>query len=406
MKTLYISYDGITDPLGQSQVIPYLKGLSKKGVKFTLLTFEKILSLKNNEMGWSLKKELVESNIGWKYLIYHKKPSVPATLYDLIQGILVALWTAKKERIEVVHGRSFIGAIIALFLKKLTGIKFILDVRGLWADERVDGGIFLKDSWLYKISKYIEKVLLLNADEVVVLTHSVKRIIEEFPYLKGKNLKIHVIPTCADLKLFKPQKKSDDVLKPLKLDNKFIFLYLGSLGTWYMLEEIVDFYCKAREDILNSHFLFITPSSNGLIYDVIKKKGLEDSDFSNKSVAYSDVKKWISVADASVFFIKPLFSKKSSCPTKFGESLACGLPMVINSGIGDCDEIVINERVGVVINEFSQKEYGRAIKELKVLLSEGDELRQRCRRVAEKYFSLEIGVDRYWNIYNRLNNHS
>ena len=38
---LYLSYDGISDPLGQSQVLPYLKGLARLGHKIHLISFEK-----------------------------------------------------------------------------------------------------------------------------------------------------------------------------------------------------------------------------------------------------------------------------------------------------------------------------------------------------------------------------
>ena len=31
-RVLYISYDGMTDALGQSQVLPYLCGLAQRGV--------------------------------------------------------------------------------------------------------------------------------------------------------------------------------------------------------------------------------------------------------------------------------------------------------------------------------------------------------------------------------------
>lgn len=428
IKALYISYDGALDPLGQSQVVPYLKGLSNNGIKFILLTFEKKIALRDSYRVRLLKVELEAIGIEWKYLKYHKKPSVSATFYDLLHGIIVALWIAKREGVEIVHGRSFIGAVIALFLKKSIDIRFFLDLRGLWADERVDGNIFSKNGWLYKISKYIEKILLLSADEVIVLTREVKEIIRGFSYLTGKNVKIHIIPTCTDLKLFKLQRKSNEILNSLAPRNfkedisqslacnerlnkefpydyvsqdqsQFIFLYLGSLGTWYMLEEMLDFYCNINKKILNSHFLFITPSYNGLIYDGMKRRGVMNCHFSAQSVPYNDVHRWMSVANVSIFFIKPLFSKKSSCPTKFGESLACGLPVIINSGIGDCDEIVLKERVGVVVNEFSSVEYERAWKEMAILLSEGDELRQRCRGVAEKYFSLDVGVSKYWDIY-------
>jgi hypothetical protein len=40
-RVLFISYNGMLDPLGQTQVIPYLRELAKRGVSFTLLSFER-----------------------------------------------------------------------------------------------------------------------------------------------------------------------------------------------------------------------------------------------------------------------------------------------------------------------------------------------------------------------------
>ena len=39
-SVLYLSYDGMTDPLGQSQVIPYLSHISEN-FKITIISFEK-----------------------------------------------------------------------------------------------------------------------------------------------------------------------------------------------------------------------------------------------------------------------------------------------------------------------------------------------------------------------------
>ena len=41
MNALYVSYDGALDPLGRSQVVPYLEGLAARGWRFDLVTFEK-----------------------------------------------------------------------------------------------------------------------------------------------------------------------------------------------------------------------------------------------------------------------------------------------------------------------------------------------------------------------------
>ena len=52
---LYLSYDGMTDPLGQSQVLPYIIGLQQKGIAFTLISFEKIERFK--EEGAAIKSQ-------------------------------------------------------------------------------------------------------------------------------------------------------------------------------------------------------------------------------------------------------------------------------------------------------------------------------------------------------------
>ena len=40
-RVLYISYDGLLDPLGQSQVVPYVRELARRGVALTVISFEK-----------------------------------------------------------------------------------------------------------------------------------------------------------------------------------------------------------------------------------------------------------------------------------------------------------------------------------------------------------------------------
>ena len=67
---LYITYDGLLDPLGRSQILPYILGLSKKGFKFKIVSFEKINSdtsdLKKIQHLLSLR------NIEWHRLNFKK----------------------------------------------------------------------------------------------------------------------------------------------------------------------------------------------------------------------------------------------------------------------------------------------------------------------------------------------
>src|SRR5919197_6084247 len=87
-RVLYISYNGMLDPLGQSQVIPYLRELAKRGVQFTLLSFERDAAFRSNgrDRCADLKRQLAEIQIEWYWLRYHQKPSLPATTYDVANG--------------------------------------------------------------------------------------------------------------------------------------------------------------------------------------------------------------------------------------------------------------------------------------------------------------------------------
>ena len=137
---LYISYNGMLDPLGQSQVIPYLRELAGRGVRFTLLSFERSAALQANgsRKCEALQLSLAASGIEWHWLRYHQRPSLPATTYDVIAGIRYAKDLARRNAIEMVHARSHIPATIGLALKKRLGVKLIFDLRGLMAEEYVD----------------------------------------------------------------------------------------------------------------------------------------------------------------------------------------------------------------------------------------------------------------------------
>ncbi len=87
-KILYISYDGALDPLGQSQILPYIFGLSQAGIRFTLLTYEKKQNLRDIDRRDKLKKILEEKNIRWEIIKYHKTPTIPATAFDIAVGII------------------------------------------------------------------------------------------------------------------------------------------------------------------------------------------------------------------------------------------------------------------------------------------------------------------------------
>jgi glycosyltransferase involved in cell wall biosynthesis len=176
------------------------------------------------------------------------------------------------------------------------------------------------------------------------------------------------------------------------------------LGGWYMAREMVDFFCVARRHLPGLRFLLLTQSAVATLRGEFARKGLDHGLYRCLKVAPDDLPAYLRMADFAISFITPSFSKIASCPTKMGEYLAAGLPVVYNAGIGDLDDLQ-PERVGVLVTAFDAHDYERVIREMEVLLRDRQATALRCRSVAETQFGLSTtGVPQYLQLYAALEN--
>jgi glycosyltransferase involved in cell wall biosynthesis len=396
------------DPLGQTQVLPYLRQLADVGVDFTLLSFERPLAYtdEGRERCRRLHDELEQHRIHWHWLPYHKTPSLPATAYDVFAGYRLAKRLVRDRQIELVHARSHIPATIALGLKRRLGTKMIFDVRGLMADEYVDANHWRKDSMAYRLTKNAERHALTAADGVVTLTQSIWDVIRNWDGLRHRNVPHAVVPCCADLEVFRfdegarAQRRNE-----LGVEDRFVIVYSGSIDGWYLTEEMADFFVTLRQRDARAHFLWLTTGSHQRIRDLMHARELTDSDYTVHTVAAREVTSYLSASDAGLAFIKPCFSKLASSPTKFAEYLGCGLPLVINRGIGDSDSLANENHIATMISDFNRDEYARAADELLLMTTNPEQTRQRARGVAQRLFDVRgLGAQRYVALYERVFN--
>ena len=392
-RVLYISYTGLLEPLGQSQVLQYLVGLSRDH-EIELISFEKPDQFADIDQKQTLAKQLTGAGIYWHPLKYHKRLSILATAYDLICMYRKALQLDRQAAFDIVHCRSYIAAIAGAWMKKRRGTKFIFDMRGFWADERVDGGIWKAGGLLYRGAKRVEAWLLLNTDFLVSLTKAGVVEIKKFPYMQGVELHSAVIPTCTNMALFK-RVSSEAKNKALTLGM------VGSVGTWYLFNEMLD--CVACIFAANpeSRLLVVNKSDHALIRQKLAALGIANDRVEIVAANYNEVANYIGRMDFGLFFIKPVFSKKASAPTKLGEFLACGIPCLTNAGVGDVDDVLQSSQTGICLQSFSPEAFTEAHRQMCDLLQD-QELAGRCRQTAEKYFSLEQGVADYQRIYREL----
>jgi glycosyltransferase involved in cell wall biosynthesis len=400
---LYITYDGLTDPLGQSQILPYIKGLSQHGYRFTLLSFEKKERYEKN-------KELIQqsanaSNIHWVPLPFTTSPPLLSKFYDAMRMRTKAKELHLRYRFDMVHCRSYIAADVGLYMKKKFGTKFFFDMRGFWADEKRDGGHWNDSHPIkqrdYQYYKQKEKADLQNADYVISLTESGKREMTTWPYYDSK-IPLQVIPCCADMNLFsltsEEQKKQGREALGIPGDI-LVFSYLGSVGLWYMLTEMLQFFKQAKQTYPAAVFLFITPTPPSVIEDKATEVGVRKTDLIIREAARREVPGLIKASDINVSFIRPVYSKISSSPTKLGEVLAMGIPVISNSGVGDVEEIVEGAAAGYILHQFLPQDFDKAIAAIPGLLKKSPLL---IRQGARPVYSLEEGIKSYSRCYQQL----
>lgn len=404
-RVLYVSYNGMLDPLGQTQVIPYLRELAKRGVRFTLLSFERAFAfepegLRRRE---ELQQELRDQGIEWHWLRYHQRPSVPATIYDVLAGIRKAKSLVRRNRIAMVHARSHIPATIALALKKSLGTKMIFDLRGLMAEEYVDAKHWREGDVPYRITKAAERRILAETDAVVTLTERIWPVIKDWEGLRGRNVHHAVVPCCVDLSSFKFS--DDDRAKrraELGLGDKFTIVYSGSLDGWYLTEQMADFFAVFTRRRRDAHMLWLTNGSHERVKELMKSRNVPVDQFSVATVPARSVPSYLSAADAGLSFIKRCFSKIASSPTKNAEYLACGLPLIINAGIGDSDALIDEWKAGALLENFNDAEYERVGTLIEAMTAQPG-ARTSARAIAARLFDLQtVGVERFAALYERV----
>ena len=399
---LYLSYDGMTDPLGQSQVLPYLKGISKAGYNIHLVSYEKVDKYKKHRA--VIEQICKEANINWHPQDYEIEGGLKKTLRQVRRMKKITFYLHEKHKFDIIHCRSYISALSGLQLKRKTDVKFIFDMRGFWANERVDGGLWDLNRFVYKtiysFFKRKEIQFFKESDYTVSLTENGKNEIESWPEFKYDKPRIKVIPCCVDLDLFDPSKNSPQLILQSKkdlgiTDETFVLGYVGSIGTWYMLSEMLDYFKVLKQQNENALFLFISGENPDNIKTEAIKKGINPNDILVKSVLHSEVPLYISLFDKSIFFIHASYSKKASSPTKQGEIMAMGIPLICNSGVGDTDAIVKKYNAGSVIEDFSEATYLQSF-------NSTDFNQLDTINGAKEYFSLEEGIKRYLSIYKEV----
>ena len=392
---LYLSRTGLLEPLGQSQVMNYLKGLSKNYSIF-LITYEKKKDIENNFAMSRAYSDCSSNNICWLPQQFHPELKFISLSLNILKMIWIVRKLIVKENIELIHARSYIPAFVALVMYKLKRIPFIFDMRALWIEELINSGKVKRYSILHNVILKIEKKCLLKSKAVITLTNSAVNYLRTIYPNETKNQLIRVIPTCANLKNFKPS-----------ITYKRSHMTHGCIGTilssWFLIDWLAKWIQICSSNDSKAYFQIVTRDNAKNIRMLIDPK----NKIAGKLKIYSKLSKQmpdeLKSHSSSVMFFTSGVCKLGSSPTRLAEALGSGLPVVVNEGVGDVADIVTKNNVGIVVKNASKDQMEKAYKELLILMQDS-ELSNRCRKTAEKLFSLEKGIESYKEVYEIILN--
>ncbi len=365
----YLSMDPLTSTVGSSQVLSYVERLALRGVDVNLITFEHDPSL-------VLHRRLLDLGVTWQPQRYGRHGAVGG-----LSRVLRAAWLVRGA--AIVHARSDMPAASVM----LAGVKhWVWDVRGLWIDQKVASGVVRSGSPQERVMRWVERKAACRSTAVISITASGVDALDE-RYRGLVSPKAQVVTTCADLDRF--------TSTPLPLAPVRVLL-AGTLNRYYDTPIMLDLVAELRR---RQAVELIVASPDGTAWedelaavDVVRLSATPAQMADLMSSCHVGLSVCRDDAGASL---------RAAMPTKIGELLASGRPVVVNPGLVDAAELLVRHECGVVFGSSTVLDLEWAVDQLEFLLNDPS-TPDRCRSLAESHFDLGAGIDRLIAVYGSL----
>lgn len=393
-KVLFLTRNSLVEPLGKSQIIPYMIGLSKE-YAITICSCE--VSISNEEMR-NTKIFLNNSGIEWIYREFPKNIGVLSFIQISMAYILFCIVLVARSKFRLIHARSYPPAVAAFICKTIFGIPYIFDMRGFWIDELCESQRIKRGGIIYRIAVYIERWLITKAAHTVVLADTAKIklheiLSEESSYI---DTKVSIIPTCVNVNT--PLEKKAIDTKTVVL-NPRIHATVGTILSGWFDTELLRTWIETVLASGSRQFHIVTKDDPEEVMDRMRMNcdrlkiyALESDDVIPQLRKFSSV---------SLLYDKNCESRFGRCPTRFAECLVAGVPILCSPGIGDLDRYLTGPyRKGLIVEEHLQIDES--------LIMDIEKLRDSCGfeeqalELLNEEFSVSQGVKRYRNAYKRV----
>ena len=344
MRVLYITHHGILEPLGQTQILPYLSGLALRGHSIDVLSFEKKAHLNDCARVAAQLRGLQAAGIRWFPRPYRHGRSLRHLFADILVTSREIQRRCMQDGIDLLHCRSHVSASMAWPAATRCKKPLLFDFRGFLAEEFVDAGLWRQGGFRFRLTKAFERRAAKACSALVALTEPARAYLKEM-YQLDLN-KLFVIPCCVDLERFRPNERpvARDQQRPVSV------VYAGSTSGRYRTAEMLRFFTLLLDRRPGSHFNILSNGEDGSVRALVGDSGLRPDSVSVDSLPSDKVPNVLSQQDLGLIFIRGGRALSAASPTKLGEYLASGLTVVAEERLGGLQKLLIDEGVGCLID--------------------------------------------------------
>jgi glycosyltransferase involved in cell wall biosynthesis len=390
MKSLYVTHYGILEPLGQSQILPYLLGLSARGWSIQIISFEKPEFYKDRVRVEAQRKLLSQAGIVW-----HPRPYARGqSLFQVLQTILVTSAEIRRRHnsLDLIHCRAHVPCVMAWLGAAGLRTPFIFDFRGFMAEEYVDAGLWKPAGFRFRMTKGLEKMLLKRCNALIVLTEAACEHMRRHYSLALE--KIFVIPCCADLSRYASPipAQAEPANGPLHV------VYSGSTSGRYDLPAMLSFFLVLLAKRPGSHFTILSTGDLSDVRAILQRSALPSDAVSALQVRHEDIPRYLTSQDLGLILLKGNLALTVASPTKVGEYLASGLVVAAEESLGDLQQILVDSGAGCLLNSQKPETWEAAANKALSLCNRRG-FRENSRMVARRHFDLNVAIQKYAEAY-------
>lgn len=249
---------------------------------------------------------------------------------------LKVIWFARNY--DILHCRSYMATTIGLLCKLVLGKKVIFDVRGYLVDEAIESGRIGPYGLKARLLRRLERVLFRYSDEIISVSEAMERdILKKF----SRGSAIIRNPSDISAGTFRIEKQPKQLC------------YNGSLKSWH-LPELFFLVAKTLVDLDIVEHVKVISKDVDKARKLSEAAGCDPSCISFVSCDASQVVEQLAKSSLGWCVIEESYAKSVCWPVKFNEYLAAGVPVVVNTKIGDLAELTSAHQLGLVLTSSTE----------------------------------------------------